>query len=182
MINLEMNEKKYGMPEDWMELTIGTFQRICDIPNDEDEITKTIRMISVASGAPEEELMNLPYTEYSKLVRAIGFVQTGIPDKLLQDFVCGGTTYRFQCELMDMTTAEYFDLDTLSKDSDNSNLHMLMAIMYRPEGEKYDSKKVAERARIFKDCMPMSYCFGSQVFMEVLGLTSYQSTQGYSRA
>jgi len=180
MIVLEIGDKKYEMPEDWCELTIGTFQKICDIPSSEDDITKTVRMISAASGAPEEELMNLPYTEYKKLVKVIGFVQSRVPEKLLRDFVCGGTTYKFQCDLIDMTTAEYFDLDTLSKDSDHSNLHMLMAIMYRPEGEKYDSKKVRDRAIIFKDCMTMDYCVGAQVFMEVLGLTSYQSTQGFS--
>jgi hypothetical protein len=71
-----------------------------------------------------------------------------------------------------MTTAEYLDLDNLSKTSDPMNLHLLMAIIYRPENEKYNSKLVHQRAEIFKEHMPISIAIAAQVFLEVFGQIS----------
>lgn len=169
MITLELNETVYKVPSEWCDITIGQLQSLVKIEPSLDEIDKTVQTLNILSGIPTESLLDLPYTEYAKLLNAIGFIQSQVPDQLLQIFEHDGVKYEFQCELTSMTTAEYIDLDSLTANSNPDNLHILMAIMYRPKGCKYNSNEVRERSLIFQQHMPISCAIGAQAFMEVLG-------------
>lgn len=166
-ITLELEDIKYQIPSDWMEVSIGMYQEMTQIPQELTEIDKTIEIISILSSIPKESLLDLPATDYIKLVEAISFISSDIPDKLLQDWTFEDITYKFQCDLNEMTTAQYIDMDALSKTSDPINLHTLMSVVYRPENTKYNSKDTFKRREVMKH-MPIGYAVAAQAFMTVL--------------
>ena len=171
---IEIKDKTYQLPEQWLDITIGKLQELTNIDENLDEIDKTLQIINVLSGIPTEDLLELPFTQYKKLTEIIEFVKSEITDELFKSFTFDGIEYIFQCELNEMSTGEYIDLDSLIKDNDPDNLHLLMAIMYRPKDSKYDSKEVRKRSLIFQENMPVAYVIGAQVFFQVFDQTLSQ--------
>ena len=177
MITIVLNEKEYQLPNEWIDISIGQLQSIANIDPSIDEVDKIIEILNIISGIPKDELLESPATEYRKLIDTISFINSEIPEKLVDYWEYDGVKYKMNLELTKMSTAECLDLDTFSKNSDSNNLHILMAIISRPEGEKYNSDKVYERAEIFKEHMPISIAVSAQLFMQVLDLVLQNNIQ-----
>ena len=182
MITLEINEHKYIFPNEWIDITIGQLQQMTLIDTKLNEIDKMIEIINILSGIDKELLLSIPATEYTKMCSILNFINSEIPDKLLDSWQHENITYKLNLDITKMSTAEYLDMDNFSKTSDPMNLHILMAIIYRPEDEvKYNSDSVHKRAELFKQHMPISVAIGAQVFMEVFEQISSNVSVAYSQ-
>ena len=168
MITIEANEIKYQLPDSWLEMKLGQLIAISNIDPLLDEIDKIVETIHILSGIPKEVVLNIPFTEYSKLLEVMSYLSTDIPNDLFKSWKFNDVEYQFNCNLETMTTAEYLDLDKCLKDGSTTTLPMLMAIMYRPENERYDWIKCKKRAELFSKEMPVSVAISAQVFLSVL--------------
>ncbi len=187
MINIQLNNKNYDFPETWAELTIGKYQECMSMINLEESMDKTLHILSSISGILLDELYDLPYTTYSQLSSIVSKLFNLKEDKPKFDLTIDGVKYKMISEISKMTTAEFIDLDTLINDQENavSNLHILMAILYRPVDKKgkitkYRSQEVEERAIIFKEKMTCDYALSALFFSLVLGEQFTLSMKVYS--
>lgn len=189
MIKIEIDNKVYEMPSSFNELKLGKFiEANSIIGNDPDE--NVAELVSVLSGIPKDILLDLPYSEFIKLSNSCDFIKDGIEEKPQYIYELDGIKYGMQFDFSKMTTAEYLDIDHFSKDNHIDNLHILMAIIYRPitnyvsdedyEIEPYTSKNIFTRAKLFDEKMPSICAISASVFFCLIGIFSLEIIQGSS--
>jgi hypothetical protein len=175
MITIKLKDKEYDFPEHWNELKLGTYQDAMSLINIEDDIDKTVKLLSVISKIPEDDLLDLHATSFIQLngiVASLLNMKAGEPKLIVE---IQGVKYSLMTRISDIKTAEFIDLDTLISDTENTiiNLHTILAVLYRPiisENdygyiiEDYDSSKVEARAELFKQHMTCDVVFSALSF------------------
>jgi hypothetical protein len=186
MISIEKNGTVYKFPEKWSELTIGTFQKLSNLSYDTaglDDIDLTVKTICLLGNIEEEELNELPFTEFCKLRESAKFINSEFKQDPINEFNLDGVDYILMEDINKISTGEFIDLDTLINDKDETvdNLHLIMAIMYRPKKEslieKYNSSTVEGRSLLFKEKLTCDYAISSLVFSLALGLNYLENLQ-----
>ena len=197
-MNLIFNGLSYSIPTSWQEITVEQFQKMDLIPKDLKEIDLTLNIVSCVSGINVEDLEDLAYTEYNKLKKVLEYLKTDIKREVKYTFELDGITYGLSYDPAKMSTREYLDGNELIKDKDLivSNLHRLMAVLYRPgigpvgdkkldfKIEKYHTSDLEERSKIFLNApieiaMAVFFCFGiwSIALFQHMGDSSTNKTQ-----
>lgn len=187
MIKIQIGDKSYSMPESWSELKLGRWIKATSLAVGEtDEITKNVALVSAIAGIPEDDLLDLPATEFRKLQELSTALADLKPGEPAFELEIAGVKYGLATNISQMTTAEYLDLDTLVTDQENlsSNLALVMAILYRPIGkdgrpERYRPQDVEARAALFLEEMPCSAVFSALSFSWAVAQASLDSGQDY---
>ena len=182
---------KLNIPTDLSEITLGQLQSLTKLEaselNELELQKQTIELLTNADRSIIDQIkLNDLNDVYSKL---LGLSKSS--DKLHQLISINGVQYGFHPNLSEISTGEFADLDTLCQDF-NDNLHLIMAILYRPVEkeaagkysiEAYDGD-VDERARLFKKNMKANVVNSALVFFWTIGndylrdsLTSLQEEQ-----
>lgn len=142
-------EKYYGIQE-WLILS--------------DQTDIKVRLISILSGAPEDELRDMDADKFNDVWDRTSdgplsaLTDTGFKKEVEID----GTKYGF-INLSKLTVGELADMDTLKSHPQVSRqLHKMMAILYRPLNEdgtikQYDDEGFDERAELFLKKMEISH-------------------------
>ncbi len=101
-------------------------------------------------------------------------------DVLVKTFTHNGVTYGVEMEFGKLPWGAWQDFEILSAQDIESNVHKLMAILYRPvisqKGDKYkivpyEPEEIAERAEEFLE-LPINYWFGvSGFFLQIAELS-----------
>lgn len=187
MVKIQIGEKSYDFPESFAELKLGRWIRATSLAVGEtDEISKNVALVSAIAGIPEDELLDLPATEFRKLQELSTALADLKPGEPAFELEIAGVKYGLATNISQMTTAEYLDLDTLVTDQESlsSNLAVVMAILYRPIGkdgkpERYRPQDVEARAALFLEEMPCSAVFSALNFCCALSLASKDSMADY---
>lgn len=132
MIKLEINEKKYKIPESFDEMTLEQYCRIfykLDVPNDveDDEVEEFKRQANTQSiilsrllGEDDDFCMGLPINVYTQLIDKIKFLYD--IDYLLKNSRAGitvdGKRYTIP-PFNEMSLRQYIDADVVMKEKEN---------------------------------------------------------------
>lgn len=202
MITLKLEEKKYDLPTSFEELILGKYQEIVEINKELPFLEKYVKILNILTGIDEEKIKEIDIKQLNVISNAISYIFKEEQKGLIDRFKLDGTKYGFNNHLTSIKFGEFIDLEEFSKsDEVNKNLHILMAILYRPikrfkkrtifsylkkekddkyEIEDYNSDEVMERAKLFKEKLSMDKVLGTMVFFSLLRLTIIQRTAGYS--
>jgi len=177
MIKFKMNEVDYKLPE---YLTIEQYVKIYKMQDLFEDQYFAAKLISILTGAKQDELLEHDYQEINFLASEILNLIPTAP-KFEDRFILDGINYGFFPNWKDLSFAEFVDLDTLSSKKPDElldSLHYLTAIMYRPiteergehdfDIEKYDVKTMKKRAELFKKKLNVRYVLGAQTFFTQL--------------
>lgn len=153
------------------QLTIEKYQTIQRNPQ---AYQTTTEILALYLGLTPEELKDIP-------VEQIRFVESILSEHMVQPydneivftFTHDGISYGLENDWNNIKWGQWVDLEVLSQpDRINENIHLLMALLYRPiltekgtkyKLEPYKSKKVMERAEVFKE-LPVKYWYGAATF------------------
>ena len=187
--------EKYNVPETWSELPLCKFMELSFIKEDTDEVDKILKIAIALTGISEEKLLNLPYTEFTKIQSACQFVFTEDNTKDIQYIIeIDNCKYGFDYDIAKMTTSEYFDIDHYVKNGNTIvNLNEIMAILYREVNNvdkskqepfnytivNYESDKTEHRAKLFYEKMPASAAIAAQFFFLMVGISCIESMKGF---
>lgn len=132
MIKLEINEKKYKIPESFDEMTLEQYCRIfykLDVPNDveDDEVEEFKRQANTQSiilsrllGEDDDFCLDLPINVYTQLIDKIKFLYD--IDYLLKNSRAGitvdGKRYTIP-PFNEMSLRQYIDADVVMKEKEN---------------------------------------------------------------
>lgn len=187
MIDIKLKEKTFEFPEKWNELPLFKYQDAMSLINETNEIDKNVKLLSLISDINEEDLLDLPVSEFLKINTIVNSLLLLKQDEVKFDITIEGIKYKMLTEISKMTTAEFIDLDSIVKDTDNTiqNLHIVMAILYRPinkkgDIEKYDSSTVLERAELFRNKMMCDVVLSAVLFSSALVQSFKESIKDYS--
>jgi len=154
------------------ELTIGQYQAL----DSKSQFYKENphQLISLFTGIPFNDIKNMS-------METVKMIQAYLNNKMLKQekkelvmtFEYLGVEYGLEQHFGTMPFGAWVDFEVYTADNITSNIHKLMAILYRPVTNRkkngkytiapYNSNEIEERAELFRD-LPASYWFASSDF------------------
>ena len=138
-----MKEVKLTIPDNWADITIGTYQKYVEIQEGKgSEKNKIIKSLALLCGISPFIVKKMAYKDLVDIMAIIKNMIDTEPDKekFRKVFEFNGEEYGFCPNLSNITTGEYIDLESYCKEP-IENLHTIMSILYRKinfsRGERY---------------------------------------------
>ena len=172
-----MKEVKLTIPDNWKDITIGTYQKYVKIQEGKGtDKTKVVKSLALLCNTSPFIVKKMAYTDLLEVMEVIKKMIDTEPTE--QDFkklfTFKNEEYGFCPNLSRLTTGEYIDLETYCKEP-IENLHIIMSILYRRITNKVNERYAVEsydpeefKEELFKDC-PMNIALSSLGFFLTLG-------------
>lgn len=167
------------MIDSYDKLSIGKWQEILEISETigMSEEEKNIAVIAVLNDLTEDEVLNLPLSQFAELNKATAFL-TQLPQKRLMadKYILGDTEFKVLINLTQMTAGQYIDYQTYVKDPDN-NLVQIISIFLIPKGKKYNEDyDMAEVHKLIKEHLSIVDAMSISAFFLLLSEISIKTT------
>lgn len=122
----------------WNDLTIGQYERICSIfKEDIDDEEKMIGVVTVVYGITEDEVMRQPLTRTRDMIASVEGLKTSPDDvRTKKRYRLKGKLYNVCLDADKITTAQYIDYQTYSKDLER-NIAEILSVVLIPRGKRY---------------------------------------------
>lgn len=147
MIKIRIDNTNYNIPSEWCDVKLSSYEKWFDseIQNKEDEVA----FVSKITGIGLDVLKTFPVSFYNDLVQMIGFSFKDAKYESKNSITIDNINYSINSE-EELTLAEYVDVEAVLQGNDN-RLSSVLAIVCRPIGEKYDTKNLPERIKLFNN-------------------------------
>lgn len=179
MIEIQLNDRVVKVQP---EITIEQFQRL----KHKEDLYKTspADLLSMLLSVPANELKDLPLNqmEFVQSYLMSQMTETSLKDELYNVFTYDGVEYGLENDWSKLAWGAWMDMEVFSAENIDENIHLLMAILYRPIIEKkngkykiapYKADEIEDRAYMFRQ-LPIKYWFGASSFF-FLTATIYTS-------
>ena len=127
--------------DNYRDLPIGMYLDICEIDRrtDIDELHKQVQILSLLTGAAEEDIYNLPIDEYKELSAKSNYLRRPYDGEVLtaKTYKVGIFTLIPVEDFRKITTAQYIDFQTFSKEGEKRVVEILSTMLV-PKGSKYN--------------------------------------------
>lgn len=130
-------------------VTIGQFQRVQKIISEHDDISAEILCVGELHGLSEKQVRDLPIDKWRELKKSLN-VNLEPSKEVPADFAIDGTVYKVALNFE--KSGQFMDYSELHKNP-IENLHMILALFAKPDGEGY-MDNFTKRAEIFKEKCP----------------------------
>ncbi len=164
--------------KNWNEINVGQFQQInAALKNYPDNaITQAVWMLDALTDKSRKELLALDFSkEFKPLMKELDWVNaTPLPTQLPKQFELGGQLYRLIYDMKQRTTGQFVDLAHLTSEPENiiPNLHQILAVLCVPHGQKDHAIDFEQRAKYFKNNLPIAIAYPIATFFLKLWLDS----------
>lgn len=153
----------------WDDVSLEQFRKIKSLYDEkraaEDE---TAGLLSIIYGKDEDEIMNLPISQFSEMARSIDFLYTRIQPRDIQErYDLNGRTYEI-CTLNNFTYQQYMNYQLIVKEKDRDYLDILSLILVE-KGKKYGD---TDTERVKADILTM--CIRDVLAIDFFFLLSYR--------
>lgn len=190
-MDIVINDTRYYVPKKWNEVALGRYMDFMTTHKaDASEVEQEVHLLSTLTGAPTEALGNISKKNLNKAIdRLKELMLDETEDSLVLTFEIDGVDYGFHPNLSEMKLKEFVDLDNKLEDT-WSNMHFIMAILYRPitkhKGKKYaieeyDYITASKRAKLFKKELSISLVNAAASFFLTIAVDYMKIMQAYSR-
>lgn len=129
------------MIDNYRDLPIGKYLEICDIAKDEslDVLNEQVKVISILTDMSEDDILGLPITDYKDMSRRLVFLRKEYDGELpvAKSYKIGGFELIPEKDLTKITTAQFIDFQTFSREGDKYYVEALSTLMI-PKGKKYN--------------------------------------------
>lgn len=169
-----MKEYNISVPSRWDEITLEMFDGISLAEGN--PYDKTIEILNVLTGIPENELKNMPaiVLESSGINEKLSFLTKEPRKKMPQEKITlNGSDFIVNLYPAKWTAAQYLDYNSVLASGERKKLARIIACFTVPEGKKYgedyDFDKVVDT---IYEYMPITLAMGYASFFQ-LQLTSF---------
>jgi hypothetical protein len=158
---------KIIIPESWSEVTLRKFQEVAQV-DIENERLRAIEIISIMADCDPDLLKNTDLQSLNLVLDKLEWTKIPPSDEYKTEITIKGIVYNL-VNLRSLSNGEWIDLDGFCE-KHIDNIHKIMAVLYRPVGEEYNSKSSEERASLFLDEVKISDVFGTMLFFSLIGI------------
>ena len=172
-----MKEVKLTIPDNWSDITIGTYQKYVEIQQGKgSEKNKIVKSLALLCNTSPFVVKKMAYKDLLEIMAIIKNMIDTEPNKeqFRKVFEFNGEEYGFCPNLSNISTGEYIDLESYCKEP-IENLHTIMSILYRKITFKRNERYAIEdynpdefKEELFKDC-PMDIALSCLGFFLTLG-------------
>ena len=163
---------KISIPENLNDITLGQYQKYFTYIDKLDGDELAIKKIEILCNLTREQILLFQYSEVQRLSSLLDQILDTKPS-LIQKFTVADIKFGWLPKLDDMSYGELLDLN--GNISDWNNMHVSMAVLYRPikkeaaglyNIEKYEGEKYHKHIKE----MPLGAVIGALVFFWNLGM------------
>jgi hypothetical protein len=169
MIEIQLNDRVIKVQP---EITIEQFQRL----QYKEDLYKTSPpdLLSLFLNVPVNELKDLPLNqmEFVQSYLVSEMTESSLKNELYNIFTHNGVEYGLENDWSKLAWGAWMDMEVFSSEKIEENIHLIMAILYRPITEKkngnykikpYKADEIEDRAYEFRQ-LPIKYWFGASSF------------------
>lgn len=169
--------KTITVPDSWNEVPVGKFQEIIQL----DPTAKDygINIVSIMLDEETENVRRFDINSFNAIMRHLEWL-TKMPreDYYKTEIVVDGITYNMIENLNGFSGGEFLDMEHYLENQ-WENLHLLLAMFYRPAGEEYTINGLKKRAAIFAEKVMIGEVYGALLFFSTVGKESLLTVQEY---
>ena len=178
MIKIKIEDTVYNVPEGWNNVTLGQYEKWFNYTADTK--MKEVELVSLISTIPFDLLSTLPLSFYTEVLNMVSFAFAGNEYKPSNKIVIDDEVYSVSIK-DELTLAQYVDVEaTFEEDGNDSRLSEILAIVCLKKGEKYNSKILKERKKLFQG-LKMNEVFPLLAFFLQLKKNLLKITTFYSK-
>lgn len=155
MYNFKFNEKEYSLPDCWEDILVEDFIKILKLEKQKslyqfDELYAA-KLIEVLLNTDENIVDEFDLELFGELITRATFLHTVPNYTNKNDIILDGVKYVTPANMNKVSLGEYASIKTLTKDKDYEDQFLIiLSILLRPEGEKFEATKIGERIEKFK--------------------------------
>lgn len=174
-----------GIIDNYRKLPIGKYLDIVELCNTEmDELDRRVKIIGILTGLTDDEVLNLPLTQFTDYSAAAQFLDKQCPENLIpavsKSYPVGGFVLVPVTDMRKITTAQYIDFQTFSKDKEKNLVEMLSCFLV-PRGMDYnDGYDIADVHNAIREEMSVAEVLALLAFFFKSWAESIRSTLSYS--
>lgn len=166
-------------------LPVGKYLEILAVnKEDRDDIDKQVATIAILADVPEEDLLNLPLTDYASLAAAADFLrhEDKGTHKVADHYRLGGFDLVPVADPTKLTAGQYIDFQALTKEDQDTHLAQLLSVVLVPKGKKYgDGYDIAEVQRAIREGLSVTDALSVLAFFFVSLRQSIATSLTYSK-
>ena len=170
-----------GIIDNYRKLPVGKYMEIVDLCDTEmDDVDRRIRIVGILTGLTDDEVLNLPLTQFTEYSSAAKFLDDYCPDNLIpavaRSYAIGGFVLLPVTDMRKITTAQYIDFQTFSKDKEHNLVEMLSCFLV-PRGMDYnDGYDILDVHRAIRDELSVAEVLALLAFFFKSWATSIRDT------
>lgn len=155
MYKFKFNDVEYNLADCWEDILVEDFIKILKLEKQKslyqyDELYAA-KLVEILLNIEEAVLNEFDLGLFGDLVEKLLFLQTSPDYKNKSEVILDGVKYVTPQNLNKLSLGEYASIKTLTKDKEyEDQILLILSIVLRPEGEKFEASKIVERADRFK--------------------------------
>jgi len=138
----------------WQDLNLFQYQQLVNAFKIDDDIDKTVKLISIITGNTENEVLSMSIADFNKAKESLNFLAEEIEGKPVKYIDVNGKRYKCIYDVRNIPAARYVESKVYGADL-VTNIHKLAATMVMPMKktlfgwrlDKYDASKHEEYAQ-----------------------------------
>ena len=128
--------------DNYRKLPIGKYNEIVKLCETEmDEVDRKVKIVGILTGLTEDEVLALPITDFTECCAKAKFIDLPCPETLIpsvsKSYPVGGFNLVPVTDMRKVTTAQYIDFLSFSKDKEHNIVEMLSCFLV-PKGMDYN--------------------------------------------
>lgn len=167
----------------YRDINIKKYLELKKVLDDTDDLLRVqSQLIGIVNDMTEEEVLNLPLSEYTKKVHTIDFL-TELPkisNRTPKKLNLNGRKYEVITDARKLTAGQYIDFQTLMQSENVDNyLPNLLACFIMPEGEDYGDYDVMAVADEISEYLDIETAFSLMRFFQSASSLLISNTLSY---
>ena len=159
--------------DNYRKLPIGKYNEIVKLCETEmDEVDRKVKIVGILTGLTDDEVLALPITDFTECCAKAKFIDLPCPETLIpsvsKSYPVGGFNLVPVTDMRKVTTAQYIDFITFSKDKEHNIVEMLSCFLV-PKGMDYNEgydildvhKAIKEEMSVAEVLALLAFFFGS---------------------
>ena len=159
--------------DNYRKLPIGKYNEIVKLCETEmDEADRKAKIVGILTGLTDDEVLALPLTDFTECCAKAKFIDLPCPETLIpsvsKSYPVGGFNLVPVTDMRKVTTAQYIDFITFSKDKEHNIVEMLSCFLV-PKGMDYNEgydildvhKAIKEEMSVAEVLALLAFFFGS---------------------
>ena len=171
--------------DNYRKLPIGKYNEIVKLCETEmDEVDRKVSIVAILTGLTEDEVLALPITDFTECCAKAKFIDLPCPETLIpsvsKSYPVGGFNLVPVTDMRKVTTAQYIDFITFSKDKEHNIVEMLSCFLV-PKGMDYnEGYDILDVHNAIKEEMSVAEVLALLAFFFGSWTRSINSTLSYS--
>lgn len=171
--------------DNYRKLPIGKYNEIVKLCETEmDEVDRKVKIVGILTGLTDDEVLALPLTDFTECCAKAKFIDLPCPETLIpsvsKSYPVGGFNLVPVTDMRKVTTAQYIDFITFSKDKEHNIVEMLSCFLV-PKGMDYnEGYDILDVHNAIKEEMSVAEVLALLAFFFGSWTRSLHSTLSYS--